>query len=176
MTYIEVSKLLVQYFSQKSNVARVRAATIIFYTFETLVNYFHLYNLVTNDEWSHSQIHVAFSCSLWLILLKVELFTIATVCSSIQATGNSIGTILHRIWIRYHPTQLKNEIQMFSLQLLQRPLRISAFGFFSLDYSYLYKIFSAVVAYFVIMVQLDTSKARSISTPNSTEWNGTDMN
>ncbi|XP_048512289.1 uncharacterized protein LOC125501160 isoform X1 [Athalia rosae] len=102
------------------------------------------------------------------IILKIIVKSIPL----LQAAGTALT--LHEMWIKHHPVELKNEIQMLSLQLLQRPLTISAFGFFSLDYSYLYKIFCAMVAYFVIMVQLDSSKSEPSALQHQpSTWNVT---
>ncbi|XP_048512290.1 uncharacterized protein LOC125501160 isoform X2 [Athalia rosae] len=130
--------------------------------------------VISYDACDSKTVYQLLSILWWLFVVFVELFYIAIACSRIQRKAAGTALTLHEMWIKHHPVELKNEIQMLSLQLLQRPLTISAFGFFSLDYSYLYKIFCAMVAYFVIMVQLDSSKSEPSALQHQpSTWNVT---
>ncbi|XP_048512291.1 gustatory receptor 68a-like isoform X3 [Athalia rosae] len=149
--------------------------TVGYYFLNLLFCCFYIFTTYVNlSKLSATATYQVIGRIFWITLYFLELFAIARVCSSVQNTGKATAIILHKVWLKSHHNKMLDEIQMLSLQLLQRPLTISAFGFFSLDYSYLYKIFCAMVAYFVIMVQLDSSKSEPSALQHQpSTWNVT---
>ncbi|XP_048505154.1 uncharacterized protein LOC125499774 [Athalia rosae] len=134
------------------------------YTSEVFLAIYYIYNLVYNSSVAtdHKILVTKVGGALSWLLPKVSgLWIIAHVCHSVQEAANSTADTLYKMWITNRPKELKDEIKIFFLRLLQKPLHISAYGFFYFDYSYLYKMFCAVLAYFVIVLQLDSAKSNS---------------
>ncbi|XP_020706372.2 putative gustatory receptor 28b [Athalia rosae] len=144
------------------------------YCVNLFANFYYTYNVskgpTTFVQLFSETIGAQYVCLSHLL----DLLLIAWVCNAAQTRGNSMAVILHEMWAKCHLNKLRDEIQIFSLQLLQKPLSITIFGFFSLDNSLLYKIFCATVAHLVIMVQLDSSETDYADNEiDQNPWNAT---
>ncbi|XP_020712367.2 putative gustatory receptor 28a [Athalia rosae] len=126
-------------------------ATVGFYFANLVTLSFGIY-MFTEVVW------MAGTAVLWMIPLVLELYAVAVVSASVQNSVRRSPKILNGVWIKHRPHDLQNEIQMLSLQMLQTPVVVSAFGFFPLDYSILYTMFCTVVGYILIMIQFDNSR------------------
>ncbi|XP_025601957.1 uncharacterized protein LOC112694831 [Athalia rosae] len=71
-------------------------------------------------------------------------------------TAGTTKTILTKMWAKFPEVpDLENEFIIFHTQLLHNWHYISVFNFFPLDYSYLYKGLCVMMAYFILMIQLE---------------------
>ncbi|XP_023717531.1 putative gustatory receptor 28a isoform X3 [Cryptotermes secundus] len=73
--------------------------------------------------------------------------------------ANRTAVLVHKLLNKTKDPGLKEELQLFSLQLLHRKVHFTAFGFFPLDFTLLYSITGAVTTYLVILIQFQLSFA-----------------
>jgi gustatory receptor len=92
--------------------------------------------------------------SAWLFLYFFKLISITAPCQSATNEVENTATLVQKLLLVQHFDQnTVAELQLFSLQLLQRKVKFTAFGFLSLDYSLLFSIIGGVTTFIVIAMQ-----------------------
>ncbi|EEB13498.1 Gustatory receptor PhGr6 [Pediculus humanus corporis] len=78
---------------------------------------------------------------------------------------------LHELFIDNDDVDVKEEIEIFSLQLLHRKVEFNACGFFKLDFTLLYSMVGAVTTYIIILMQFQDTEETSTSNAANTTIN-----
>ncbi|CAH0393555.1 unnamed protein product [Bemisia tabaci] len=81
--------------------------------------------------------------------------------SAVCMQANSTARIIHQLLLSNVRDKVKNELQLFSLQLIHEKVNFTACGFFPLDLSVLFNTISSVVTYLIILIQLQISTQES---------------
>ncbi|KAJ9599792.1 hypothetical protein L9F63_026359, partial [Diploptera punctata] len=71
--------------------------------------------------------------------------------------ANRSKTLVHRLLCKTQDVEIREELELFSLQISHQKIRFTACGFFPLDFTLLYSIIGAVTTYVVILVQFEMS-------------------
>ncbi|XP_016959156.2 gustatory receptor 68a [Drosophila biarmipes] len=148
----------------------VAGVALLFYfgfSFYTVTNQSYLAFATLTAGSSGSQGEVADTMGLSCAWVLAETLTMAVICSAcdcLASESNSTAQILARVYGK--SKQFQNLIDKFLTKSIKQDLQFTAYGFFSIDYSTLFKIFSAVTTYLVILIQfkqLEDSKAIDIN-------------
>ncbi|KAJ9591819.1 hypothetical protein L9F63_001636 [Diploptera punctata] len=84
--------------------------------------------------------------------------------------ANRTGVLVHKLMTKTSNSHVREELELFSMQLLHSKVRFTACGFFPLDFTLLYSIVGAVTTYLVILIQFQqTFTTSSNSTLTTTE-------
>ncbi|XP_016978429.2 gustatory receptor 68a [Drosophila rhopaloa] len=103
------------------------------------------------------------SCA-WVLAEVITMAMICSACDCLASETNSTAQILSRVYGK--SKQFQNLIDKFLTKSIKQDLEFTAYGFFSIDNSTLFKIFSAVTTYLVILIQfkqLEDSKVDEIN-------------
>ncbi|XP_011314696.1 gustatory receptor 68a-like [Fopius arisanus] len=92
---------------------------------------------------------------MWLIIHVVEVLATIEAVNSVILQGNQTGNIFHKLIIEYYSTDVVEAVKMISLRIHQEPMKFSLYGFVDLNPSLMYRVFSAITTYFIVMIQLD---------------------
>ncbi|KAJ9599139.1 hypothetical protein L9F63_010407, partial [Diploptera punctata] len=84
---------------------------------------------------------------------SISLVIILHQCSSTSYEANRTAILVHKLLNKTEDPEVREELQLFSLQLLHRKVQFTACGFFPLDFTLLYSIIGAVTTYLVILIQ-----------------------
>ncbi|EDW85283.1 uncharacterized protein Dwil_GK18365 [Drosophila willistoni] len=90
-------------------------------------------------------------CFAWLCLHTSLLALLSRSCGSTTREANITSQILARIYGKTKENQ--NIIDKFLTKSIKQEVQFTAYGFFAIDNSTLFKIFSAVTTYLVILIQ-----------------------
>ncbi|XP_016931084.4 gustatory receptor 68a [Drosophila suzukii] len=152
------------------NMNSVTGVALLFYfgfSFYTVTNQSYLAFATLTAGSSSSQREVADTMGLSCAWVLVETITMAVICSAcdcLASESNSTVQIMARVYGK--SKQFQNLIDKFLTKSIKQDLQFTAYGFFSIDNSTLFKIFSAVTTYLVILIQfkqLEDSKAVNIN-------------
>ncbi|XP_029708535.1 RING finger and CHY zinc finger domain-containing protein 1 isoform X3 [Aedes albopictus] len=69
--------------------------------------------------------------------------------------SNKTSEILHRYNSLHMDAQLKQTVEMFLIQLMHHPIKFTACGMFTLDYSVLFSIITSATSYLIILIQFE---------------------
>ncbi|KAK5648556.1 hypothetical protein RI129_003448 [Pyrocoelia pectoralis] len=98
---------------------------------------------------------------LWIICYSFLFIFIIKPWRDLHNEAKKTATYIHDIWNKYANANAVdaniNHLQLISLQLLNTKLEFTAYGFFSLDWTLLHAIISAVTTYVVILIQFETT-------------------
>ncbi|XP_044746570.1 putative gustatory receptor 2a [Coccinella septempunctata] len=124
---------------------------------------------------------VFLSCQLfkreiqWKFLLEYLLavasysYTVYKICNICEYTvreAKRSGLLIHQI--ETEDFDMRDEIEMFSLQIANENIEFSSGGFFPIDYSLLFSIIGGVTTYIIILIQLDSSDPEHTVDGNTT--------
>ncbi|XP_016992379.2 gustatory receptor 68a [Drosophila takahashii] len=151
------------------NMNSVAGVALLFYfgfSFYTVTNQSYLAFATLTAISSSSQREVAdtmgLSCA-WVLAETITMAVICSACDCLASDSNGTAQILARVYAK--SKQFQNLIDKFLTKSIKQDLQFTAYGFFSIDNSTLFKIFSAVTTYLVILIQfkqLEDSKAIEI--------------
>ncbi|XP_017111917.1 gustatory receptor 68a [Drosophila elegans] len=100
----------------------------------------------------------------WVLAETITMAMICSACDCLASEANSTVQILARVYGKSR--QFQNLIDKFLTKSIKQDLQFTAYGFFAIDNSTLFKIFSAVTTYLVILIQfkqLEDSKVDEIN-------------
>ncbi|XP_023311733.1 putative gustatory receptor 28b [Anoplophora glabripennis] len=121
---------------------------------DVLFQSYYLYHLLFNSVPNVTTTMVL--CPIaWLVDEMVEIFLLVRSCASTCESANTTPILLHEFRNELDNIEIESHIQMYSLQLLHQKIRVSALGFFYIDYSLIYSVVGAVTTYLVIFIQFD---------------------
>ncbi|KAL0107247.1 hypothetical protein PUN28_015649 [Cardiocondyla obscurior] len=127
-------------------------------------------------QWKESVPIVNLEKQIWhayfitsLLYYSVKMGFVVWACDTGKDQALEIGTTVHDVLINTSDKQLKDELQLFSLQVLHRENTFCAKGLV-VDASLLTAIVGSITTYLLILIQfLVTSKSCSKSTSNTTQ-------
>nr|XP_018899658.1 PREDICTED: putative gustatory receptor 28b [Bemisia tabaci] len=100
-------------------------------------------------------------CLYWSSMHFFILTMLLRETSNAKIEANSTARIIHQLLLSNVSDKVKNELQLFSLQLIHEKVNFTACGFFPLDLSVLFNTISSVVTYLIILIQLQISTQES---------------
>lgn len=90
----------------------------------------------------------------WQIQYAFKLIIITAPCQSATNEVENMAVLVQKLLlVRNYDQDTVTELQLFSLQLLQRKMKFTAFGFLTLDHSLLFTIVGGVTTFIVIAMQ-----------------------
>ncbi|KAH8249508.1 hypothetical protein KR032_010086 [Drosophila birchii] len=102
-------------------------------------------------------------CFAWLCLHVSLLALLSRSCGLTTREANATSQILSRVYASSR--EFQNIIDKFLTKSIKQEVQFTAYGFFAIDNSTLFKIFSAVTTYLVILIQfkqLEDSKVEDL--------------
>ncbi|XP_021702574.1 uncharacterized protein LOC23687866 isoform X2 [Aedes aegypti] len=111
---------------------------------------FLLIHHLSQDQIEESQ-QKSLSSIFCLILILYEAFCITDACEQVVEESNKTSEILHRYNSLHMDAQLKQTVEMFLIQLMHHPIKFTACGMFTLDYS----IITSATSYLIILIQFE---------------------
>ncbi|KAK6643893.1 hypothetical protein RUM43_000158 [Polyplax serrata] len=100
---------------------------------------------------------------IWILYFLSQFFVLIIVSDLSTKEAEKTANYLHELFIESDDVELKEEIEIFSLQLLHRKVEFNACGFFKLDFSLLHSMVGAVTTYIIILMQFQDE--RDVLTP-----------
>ncbi|XP_046490075.2 gustatory receptor 68a-like [Neodiprion pinetum] len=96
------------------------------------------------------------TCFLWAAFYSFKIFLIVDSCSKTSNEAMRTGVLIQELLdpMEIHNGNIRDEINIFTLQLLQNPLCFTANGFFVLDYQLIRGIIGSVTTFLVILIQM----------------------
>ncbi|KAM8716034.1 hypothetical protein ACLKA7_002991 [Drosophila subpalustris] len=119
-----------------------------FYTVTT--NWYNLFVQITNNKGTISA-YILQWCLAWLCLHTSLLALLSRCCGATTYEANTTAQILARVYGK--SKEFQNIIDKFLTKSIKQEVQFTAYGFFAIDNSTLFKIFSAVTTYLVILIQ-----------------------
>ncbi|XP_076756397.1 gustatory receptor for sugar taste 43a [Xylocopa sonorina] len=110
--------------------------------------YFLILQIGQKNEW----IFLVVQCG-WCIFHVARIFLIVQPSYSTVVEGKRTAALVSQLLFCNYETNVRRELEIFSLQLLHRPLEFSACGLFPLDRTLITSIAGVVTTYLVILMQ-----------------------
>ncbi|KAJ9599108.1 hypothetical protein L9F63_010376 [Diploptera punctata] len=85
-------------------------------------------------------------------------------CTTTSNEANRTAILVHKLINKTRDPLIREELELFSLQLLHRKVQFTACGFFPLDFTLLYSIVGAVTTYLIILIQFQLTYETQEST------------
>ncbi|KAH8357666.1 hypothetical protein KR200_009895 [Drosophila serrata] len=157
-----------RYITENMNsVAGVALLFFFGFAFYTVTNQSYLAFATLTSSSTSSRLEVAdtmgLSCA-WVLAETITMAVICSACDCLASEANGTAQILARVYGK--SKQFQNIADKFLTKSIKQELQFTAYGFFSIDNSTLFKIFSAVTTYLVILIQfkqLEDSKVDEIN-------------
>uniref|UniRef100_A0A6P4EK15 Gustatory receptor n=1 Tax=Drosophila rhopaloa TaxID=1041015 RepID=A0A6P4EK15_DRORH len=102
-------------------------------------------------------------CLAWLCLHVSLLALLSRSCGLTTREANATSQILARVYAKCR--EYKNMIDKFLTKSIKQEVQFTAYGFFAIDNSTLFKIFSAVTTYLVILIQFKQLEDSKVEDP-----------
>ncbi|XP_039502002.1 gustatory and pheromone receptor 32a [Drosophila santomea] len=102
-------------------------------------------------------------CFAWLCLHVSLLALLSRSCGLTTREANSTSLVLARVYAK--SKEYQNIIDKFLTKSIKQELQFTAYGFFAIDNSTLFKIFSAVTTYLVILIQFKQLEDSKVEDP-----------
>ncbi|XP_054741940.1 gustatory and pheromone receptor 32a isoform X1 [Anastrepha obliqua] len=118
-----------------------------FYTITTTT--YNLFVQITTQ--SPTSLNVLQTCFAWLAMHTCVLALLSRSCGQATDEANGTSQVLSRVYNK--SKDLKNIVDKFLTKSIKQEVQFTAYGFFVIDNSTLFKIFSAVTTYLVILIQ-----------------------
>ncbi|EEB12736.1 Gustatory receptor PhGr1 [Pediculus humanus corporis] len=124
------------------------AQSFIFIT----VNLYLIFTTLSSEDSSVSLFKISYPV-LWFVIHSLELIIIVLTCTNTSKAGNYTAVLVHKLLAKECKLELKNQLKLFSIQLLHRKICFTAAGFFNLDMALLQGVIGAATTYLVILIQ-----------------------
>ena len=128
------------------------------YIFTSVVKYFHMV-MISNvraqpDKLSTSRVDGILPLMCLVSIHIANVLWITASCSSACCEAVRTTTVVNKLLlIQTLSSDVSAELERFSQQLLHSKLQFTAFGFFSLDFTFLYGFIGGATTYIVILLQ-----------------------
>ncbi|KAM0734579.1 hypothetical protein ACS0PU_011398 [Formica fusca] len=128
--------------------------TIVFQVFTIQLIYeFYKYDLVTiNDTSTYSAINFL-NTYFWATVTIVKMIVFNYICEELCTKANRTEFFLNGLTNLTFDVETQKNIMQFLLQILQRPLRISALGFFYFGYKFILQCINYIGAIIIYALQ-----------------------
>ncbi|XP_046753386.1 putative gustatory receptor 28b [Diprion similis] len=105
----------------------------------------------------------------WCVVYILKILAVSHSCANTSDEAQKSGQIIYTILGSAIDRDFQKEIQEFALQMIQNPVRFTACGFITLDYTYVQGVIGSITTYLVILIQMsDTSAVPPTTSPNKT--------
>ncbi|XP_034655479.1 gustatory receptor 68a [Drosophila subobscura] len=148
------------------NMNCVAGVGLLFYfgfSFYTVTNQSYLaFSTLTAQQSADMADTMGLSCA-WVLAETVTMAVICSSCDCLASEANTTSQILARVYGK--SKEFQNIIDKFLTKSIKQDVQFTAYGFFAIDNSTLFKIFSAVTTYLVILIQfkqLEDSKVEEV--------------
>ncbi|BFF97296.1 gustatory receptor 68a [Drosophila madeirensis] len=148
------------------NMNCVAGVGLLFYfgfSFYTVTNQSYLaFSTLTAQQSADVADTMGLSCA-WVLAETVTMAVICSSCDCLASEANTTSQILARVYGK--SKEYQNIIDKFLTKSIKQDVQFTAYGFFAIDNSTLFKIFSAVTTYLVILIQfkqLEDSKVEEV--------------
>ncbi|SPP76762.1 gustatory receptor 68a [Drosophila guanche] len=136
------------------NLNCVAGVGLLFYfgfSFYTVTNQSYLaFSTLTAKQSADIADTMGLSCA-WVLAETVTMAVICSSCDCLASEANTTSQILARVYGK--SKEFQNIIDKFLTKSIKQDVQFTAYGFFAIDNSTLFKIFSAVTTYLVILIQ-----------------------
>ncbi|XP_053997934.1 gustatory receptor for sugar taste 43a-like [Hylaeus anthracinus] len=156
-TYVNsISELITVHSSLCDAVSLINSAYGVVILAVTVTCLLHLvitpYFLILQVDENHEWIYLLVQC-MWCIFHVTRMLIIVQPSYSTVAEGKKTAVLVSRLLSSSFEVDSRQQLEIFSLQLLHRPLEFSACGLFSLDRTLITSIAGVVTTYLVILIQ-----------------------
>ncbi|XP_055632637.1 putative gustatory receptor 28b [Toxorhynchites rutilus septentrionalis] len=127
----------------------------LYYLFITIYRYVRY----SSDPYERLSISILFMC----ILNFYELYCVADVSEMCVEQSNKTSEILQRFNGLNMDARLQQSMEIFLIQLMHHPIKFTACGMFTLDYSMLFSIITSATSYLIILIQFELANSSSCS-------------
>ncbi|XP_017835287.1 gustatory receptor 68a [Drosophila busckii] len=155
------------------NLNSVTGVALLFYfgfAFYTVTNQSYLaFSTLTTPMQLRSEYDTMGLSLAWVL---AETATMAVICSSfdcLSSEANETSQILARVYGK--SKEFQNIIDKFLTKSIKQEVQFTAYGFFAIDNSTLFKIFSAVTTYLVILIQFKQLEDSKLDDQTGTQAN-----
>ncbi|XP_033231707.1 putative gustatory receptor 28b [Belonocnema kinseyi] len=129
-------------------------------------NSYYLYNEIFNDDSvEESEARLGYIanefCCCFLYLSRV--LYVNDTCARVTAYAHKAEQLIYSANRSNHDTELREEIEQFSLQLTQRPLYFSMYGLTTLDYGFVAKFLGTIMTYLIIIIQIEPKPSGNVT-------------
>ncbi|XP_068142201.1 gustatory receptor 68a [Drosophila tropicalis] len=140
------------------NMNSVTGVSLLFFfgfSFYTVTNQSYLAfatltSLRSTASMSNVKDTMGLSCA-WVIAETATMIIICSSCDALASEANNTSQILSRVYGK--SKEFQNIIDKYLTKSINQDVQFTAYGFFAIDNSTLFKIFSAVTTYLVILIQ-----------------------
>ncbi|XP_051158321.1 putative gustatory receptor 28b [Leptopilina boulardi] len=136
----------------------VVASITMMFTEITFRLYFYILKLLRNNAEEIFELH--FYIAMFYYVLKLTF--IVRICENAKIQAQKIGNTVHDVLLSTHDVKIKEELYLFSLQLLHRNNVFCARGLV-INFSLLNEITGAITMYLLILIQFHMSTPLVIS-------------
>ncbi|XP_011707023.1 PREDICTED: uncharacterized protein LOC105462194 [Wasmannia auropunctata] len=91
---------------------------------------------------------------LLVLFFVARLFSLNYICESVSAKSNEMNKMIHRLTHSLRYADIRDEIFQFTLQIIHRPLKLSALGLFNFGNDFLRKFIITIVTFVTIVIQM----------------------
>ncbi|XP_057331935.1 putative gustatory receptor 28b [Microplitis mediator] len=102
---------------------------------------------------SNEKIGIAAILSIWLIIFTCKFVIVNYICAVTLFEWEKTGEIIHKLEIESEDTEFRKEIQQFSIQILQNPLKFSPCGFIDLGFYFIRDFAGSVTSQVILIIQ-----------------------
>ncbi|XP_046435258.1 gustatory and pheromone receptor 32a-like [Neodiprion fabricii] len=100
------------------------------------------------------------SATLWSGIYILKILVISHICWRTGNEARRTGKLIYDLLESRVDKNLQNEIEAFSVQIIQHPIEFNAHGFFTLDFTLVQSMIASVSTYLVILLQLSPSNGQ----------------
>ncbi|XP_043686364.1 putative gustatory receptor 28b [Vespula pensylvanica] len=98
---------------------------------------------------------------LLFLQYSIKIFVINYICDKTTKEAEHTNEIIHTFYGQTTDYEIQKEVEIFSLQMMQRPIAYSAFGLYNFNCKYICSCIGIITTYIVIMIQVNDSKRES---------------
>ncbi|CAD6221910.1 GSCOCT00005241001.3-RA-CDS [Cotesia congregata] len=109
--------------------------------------------LMSKEETLTEKITLLITLLPWTALFALKFFLINYDCAETVCEWKKTGEIIHLIEIQAQDMKLRKEIQLFSIQILQNPLKFSPCGLLDLGYYFMREFAASVTGQVILSIQ-----------------------
>ncbi|KAL2725494.1 LOW QUALITY PROTEIN: putative gustatory receptor 28b [Vespula squamosa] len=84
---------------------------------------------------------------------SIKIFGVNYICDKTTKEAEHTNEIIHTFYGQTTDYEIRREVEIFSLQMMQRPIAYSAFGLYNLNCKYVCSCVGVITTYIIIMIQ-----------------------
>ncbi|KAK9710444.1 7tm Chemosensory receptor [Popillia japonica] len=157
---IRLRKAYVVLLEQMQNFNRVFGKTIFLFFFMGMISYLMCFSSITVSKTGHKLLQTAYYLSMTIINLFTILWMIsiiAVTCGNTTRAAKETGPLCYALCVelkRSNNSELYDELLTFARVASSSNPVVSAAGFFNVDHAMLSHIFTMLISYIIVVLQL----------------------